>query len=68
MRVVKWLLLCMLKMVIWLYRGWGRTWSWQVFWMVCLHTVMSMQRAEVRRVVYCVTVMVGGGSVVRMAC
>ena len=53
MRVVKWELLCILKIVIGLKRGWGRTWSWQAFWMVCHHTVMSMQiMAEVRWVVY----------------
>ena len=32
--------------------GWGRTWSWQGFWMVCRHTVLSMQMTEVRWVVY----------------
>jgi len=58
----------MLKMVIGLNRGCGRTGSWQAFRMACCHTVMSMQMAEVRWVVYCVTVVVGGGSVVRMAC
>ncbi len=36
--------------------------------MLCPHTVLSMQMAEVRSVVYWVTVVVGGGSVVRMAC
>ncbi len=36
--------------------------------MLCLHTVLSMQIAEMRSVVYWVTVVVGGGSVVRMAC
>ena len=36
--------------------------------MVCCHTVLSVQMAEVRWVVYCVTVVIGGGSVVRTAC
>jgi len=61
-RVVKWLLLRMLKMVIGFNRGWGRTWSWQAFWMVCRHTVLFMQMAEVSCVVYSVIVMVGGGN------
>ena len=52
MRVVKWLVLCMLNMVIGLNKGWGKTWSWHAFWMVCRHTVMSMQMAKVRWVVY----------------
>jgi len=36
--------------------------------MVCRHTVLSMQMAEVKWVVYRVTIVVGGGSAVRMAC
>jgi hypothetical protein len=52
MRVVKCALLCMLKIVIGLNRGWGRTWSWHTFWTVCRHTVMSMQMAEAWIVVY----------------
>ena len=68
MRVVKWLLWCLLKMVIGLTRGWARTWYWQAFWMVCCRTVLSMHMAEVRWVVYCVTVGVGGGSVIRITC
>ncbi len=68
MRVVKWLLWYMLKMVTGLNRGWGRTWSWYVFQMMCCHTVLSMQMAEVRWVIYCVIVVVGGGSARRMAC
>ena len=36
--------------------------------MVCLHIVLSMQMVEVRWVVYCVTVLVGGGMDVMMAC
>ena len=36
--------------------------------MVCCHTVLSIHIAEVRWVVYCVTVVVGGGIDVRMAC
>ena len=51
-----------------LKRGWGRTWSWQTFWMGCRHTVLSMQMAEVRWMVYWVIVLVGGGSDVMMAC
>jgi hypothetical protein len=58
----------MLKMVIGLNRGWGRTWSWQAFQMVSRHTVLSIQMAEVRWVVYRVTVVVSGGSVVGLAC
>jgi hypothetical protein len=46
----------------------GRIRYWQAFWMVYRHTVLSMQMAEVRWVVYWVTVVVGGGIVVRMAC
>ena len=67
-RVVKWKLLCILKIVIGLNKGWGRTWSWQAFWIVCRHTVLSMQMAEVRWVMYWVTVVVGGGIDVMMAC
>ena len=48
MRVVKWALLCKLKIVIELYKGWRRIRSWQAFWMVWCQTVMSMQMAEVR--------------------
>ena len=58
----------MLKMVIGLNRRWGRIWSWQAFWMVCRHTVLPMHMVEVRWVVYWVTVVVAGGSDVRMAC
>jgi hypothetical protein len=36
--------------------------------MVCRHTVLSMQMAEVMWVVYWVTVVVGGGIDVMMAC
>ena len=68
MRVVKWFLWCMLKMVIGLNRGWGRTWSCHAFWMVCCHTVLSMHMADVRWVVYFVSLVVGGGSDARMAC
>ena len=58
----------MLKIVIGLNRGWGRIWSWQAFWMVCCHTVLSMQMAEASWGWYCVTVVVGGGNVVSMVC
>jgi hypothetical protein len=68
MRVVKLLFLCMLKMMIGLNRGSDRSWSWQALWMLCRHTVLSMQMAEVRWVVYWVTVVVGDGSSVKMAC
>ena len=46
--VVKWALLCMLKMVIGVNKGSSTTWSRHAFWMVCRHTVLSMQIAEVR--------------------
>jgi len=36
--------------------------------MMCRHTVLSMEMEEVRWVVYCVTVVVGGGIDVMMAC
>ena len=55
-------------MAIGLNKGWGKTWSWHAFWMVCRHTVMSMQTAEVMWVVYWVTMVVGGGMDVMMAC
>jgi len=58
----------MLNMVIGLNRGWGRTWSWHAFRIVCCHTVLSMQMAEVRCVWYCVTVAVIGASDAIMAC
>ncbi len=68
MRVVKWTLLCMLKIVTGLNRGCGKIWSWKAFRMVCRHTVLSMQMAEVRCMVYWVTVLDGGESAVSMAC
>jgi len=58
----------MLNMVIGLKSGWGRIWSWHAFRMTCCHTVMFIQMAEVSFVWYCVTSVVGGGSVVSMAC
>ena len=58
----------MLNMVIGWKSGWGRIWSWHAFRMVCCHTVLSMQMAEVSCVWYCVTLVVGGGSDVMMAC
>jgi len=45
----------------------GRIRYWQAFWMVYRHTVLSMQMAEVRCVVYWVVVVFVGGGVVRMA-
>jgi len=57
--------LCMFKMVIGLNRGRGRT--WHAFWMVCHLIVLSMHIAEVRWVVYWVTVGAGDESAVRMA-
>ena len=67
MRVVNWELLCILKMVVGLNRGWGKILSWQAFSMLCRHTVMSMQMTEVRWAVYWVTVAVGDGIDVIMA-
>jgi len=67
-RVVKWELSCMLKMVIGLKSGWGRTWFWHAFWMACRHTLLSKQMAEVRWAVYCATVAVGGGIDVMQVC
>ena len=58
----------MLNMVMGLNNGWGSIWSWQAFRMVCRHTVLSRHIADVRWVVYCVTVVVGGGINVIMAC
>ena len=58
----------MLNMVMGLKSGWGRIWSWHAFRMPCCHTVLPMQMAEVSWVWYCVTLVVGGGSVVIMAC
>jgi hypothetical protein len=46
----------------------AKIWSWQMFRLVWCHTVLSMQMAEVRCVVYWMTVVVGGGSAVNMAC
>ena len=57
----------MLNMVIGLNGGWGRTWSWHAFRVVCCHTVLSMQVAEVRWAWYCVTVAVVIGIDVIMA-
>ena len=40
----------LLKMVIGLYKGWGRTWSWQAFWRAGRHTVIDVHadgRSEV---------------------
>ena len=68
MRVVKWALLCMLKIEIELNRGCGKIWYLHVFRMVWCHTVLYIQMTEVRCVVYWVTIVVVGGSVVRMAC
>ena len=58
----------MLKIVIGLNRGCGKIRSWHAFRMVWCHTKLSMQMADVTCVAYWVTVVVGGGSVVRMAC
>ncbi len=58
----------MLKIVIELNKGCGRVSSWHALWMLCCHTVLSMHMVEVRRLVYWMTVVVGGGSVVRLAC
>ncbi len=58
----------MLNMVIGWKSGWGRIWSWHAFRMVCCHIVLSMHMAEVRCVWYCVTLVVGGGNDVMMAC
>jgi hypothetical protein len=58
----------MLNMVIGLNKRWGRTRSWHAFRMVCCHTAFSMHMADVRWVWYCVTVAVGGGIDVRIAC
>ena len=68
MRVVKWELWCILKMVMGWNNGWGRIWSWQALFMVCCHTELSMQMAEVSWVWYCVTFVVGGGNDVIMTC
>ena len=48
--------------------GWGKIWSLHAFLMVCCHTELSMQMAEVSCVWYCVTFVVGGGNDVMMAC
>jgi hypothetical protein len=58
----------MLNIVIGWKSGCGRIWSWHAFRMVCCHTVLSMHMAEVRCVWYCVTLVVGGGNDVMMAC
>ena len=58
----------MLNMVIGWKSGWGRIWSWHAFRMVCCHSVLSMQMAEVICVRYCVTLVVGGGNDAMMAC
>ena len=58
----------MLNMVIGLSRGWGKIWSWHAFRMVCWHTVLSMLMAEASCAWYCVTLVVGGGNDVIMAC
>ena len=58
----------MLKMVTGLNSGWGKIWSWQAFLIVCCHTVLSLLMAEVRWVWYCVTMVVGGGMAVMIAC
>ncbi len=51
----------MLNMVMGLWSGCGRMWSWQAFRMVCCHTVESLFMAEVRCGVYWVTVVRVGG-------
>ena len=58
----------MLNMVMGWNSGCGKIWSWHAFLMVCCHTELSMQMAEVNCVWYCVTFVVVGGSVVMMAC
>ena len=55
-------------MVIGLSRVWGKIWSWHAFRMVCCHTVLSMLMAEASCAWYCVTLVVGGGNDVIMAC
>jgi hypothetical protein len=60
--------LYMLKIVTGLYRGWGRFRSWQALRMAWYQTILSMQMAEVIRVMYWVIVMVALGSVAKMAC
>ena len=58
----------MLKMVIGLNRGWGRSWSWQAFRIVWCHTILSMQMAEASCGWYCVTLVLGSGNDVIMVC
>jgi hypothetical protein len=53
----------MLNMVMGWNNGWGKIWSWQALLMVCCHTELSMQMAEVSWVWYCVTFVVVGGNV-----
>ena len=52
MRVVKYELLCMLKIVMRLCRGFGRTWSWHTFLIVCCQTELSLLMVDVRWIVY----------------
>ena len=48
MRVVKWELFCMLKIVKGLCREWGRMCPWHAFTMVWRQAVESLLMAEVR--------------------
>ena len=68
MRVVKWALSCILKIVTGLYMGWGKIWSWHALHMVCCHTELFLQMAYVRRMVYRVTFVSLGEYVTKMAC
>ena len=55
-------------MVTGLCRGCGRMWFWHAFLMVCCHTVESLLMADVRWLVYWVTLVCVGGYAVIMAC
>ena len=68
MRVVKWELWCILKMVMGWKSGWGMFLSWQALYIVCCHTELPLQMAEVSWAWYCVTFVDGGGNDVMMAC
>ena len=58
----------MLKMVMGWKSGWGMFWSWQALCIVCCHTELPLQMAEVSWAWYCVTFVVGGGNDAMMAC
>jgi hypothetical protein len=67
MRVVKWALWCILKIMVVLWSECQRMLCCHAFYVLCCHTELSFQIDNMRYVVYCVTDVYLGGNVLTMA-